>query len=395
MKSIDSSSKVFLFAGEQSGDIHGSKLVDAMLKAHPGISLVGVGGPRMRKRGMEPILKMEDFQVMGFTDVFWALPKLWKHFHKLRDYVISTNPSHVVLIDYPGFNLRLAKALRNKGYAGKIVQFICPSVWAWGKGRIAYMASSLDLLLTIYPFEPAYFSHTSLPVAYIGHPLAETIASYQYRNDWCLNLGIRDKAQLIALFPGSRAGEIERNLPVQLEAALLLHKQLPGVQFAISTAQPEHRELINGLVRSIPDASQLDIIFVPGQFNYELMRDCRTAIAKSGTITLELALHACPTVVIYRLTAFNRMIAKYVLRLDLPFYCIVNILVERKVFPELIAQECYPEDVYRQTLKLHKEGSARQGCISDCREVQALLHSSESSQKAARLIFEESPCANR
>jgi len=250
------------------------------------------------------------------------------------------------------------------------------------------MAATLDHLLTIYPFEPSYFKETDLPVDYIGHPLAETISRYQYREDWSLNLGIRDKSQTIALFPGGRAAEIQRNLPIQLETAKRLRKDFPKVQFAISTAQQEHQELINGLIRETQDAELLDIVFIPGRFNYELMRDCRMAIAKSGTITLELALHACPTVVIYRLTFDNRFIAKYVLRLNLPYYCIVNILKGSSVFPELIAQECLPLDVYRQALKLYREGGPRQDCIAACREVQSMLTSSDSSQKAAQLIFE-------
>jgi len=105
-------SKVFLFAGEQSGDIHGSKLIEAIRRSYPHLSIVGVGGPKMRKKGLEPILKMEDFQVMGFTDVFWSFPRLWRHFYTVRDYILNTQPSHVILIDYPGFNLRMAKALR-------------------------------------------------------------------------------------------------------------------------------------------------------------------------------------------------------------------------------------------------------------------------------------------
>jgi len=388
MTSKNPDSKVFIFAGEQSGDIHGSKLIDAIYKVYPSKTIVGVGGSRMRKMGLEPILKMEDFQVMGFTDVFWSFPKLWRHFHTLRDYILEAQPSHVILIDYPGFNLRMARALRNKGYTGKIIQYICPSVWAWGKGRITQMTSTLDLLLTIYPFEPTYFSNTTLPVSYIGHPLAESIASYQYRDDWCHNLGIREKAQLIALFPGSRVGEIVRNLPIQLEAAKRLRKEMPQVQFAISTAQPEHRELINSIIRSTPNADRLDVVFVPGQFNYELMRDCRTAIAKSGTITLELALHSCPTVVIYCLTTLNRIYAQYILRLNLPFYCIVNILKGKQVFPELITAGCNPDNVYKSVLGLHRDGHARQECIQSCNEIQALLKTSNSSEAAAHLIFE-------
>ncbi len=382
---------IFLFAGEQSGDIHGGKLIDAIRSIHPSFRLTGVGGPRMRKAGLQPLLKMEEFQVMGFTDVLKSFPKLWKNFHKVRDDILKRKPHTVVLIDYPGFNLRLAKALRKKGYRGKIVQYICPSVWAWGHKRIDVMASNLDLLLTVYPFEPPYFSHTNLSVKYIGHPLVDAIAAHKYRDDWYFNLGIQDTSKLIALFPGSREGEIIRNLPIQLQAALLLREELRGIQFAISTAQPEHRELINSIIRATPDAMTLDIIYVPGQFNYELMRDSRSAIAKSGTITLELALHCCPTVVIYHLTKANRFFAKYLLGLNLPYYCIVNILKDMQVFPELISQGCEPEEISRQLLNLHNEGQARRDCIRFCNDVKELLKTSNSSTVAAEKILEAKP----
>lgn len=380
---------IFFFAGEQSGDIHGSKLIEAIRTLHPQYKVAGVGGPRMRKAGLQPLLKMEEFQVMGFTDVFWSFPKLWKNFHLVRDDILKRKPQTVVLIDYPGFNLRMAKALRKKGYKGKIVQYICPTVWAWGHKRIDHMASTLDMLLTIYPFEPPYFSHTPLPVKYIGHPLVETIANYKYRDDWYMNLGIQEMSKVIALFPGSREGEIVRNLPIQLQAALLLREELKGIQFAISTAQPEHRELINSIIRATPDAMTLDIVYVPGQFNYELMRDSRSAIAKSGTITLELALHACPTVVIYSLTKMNLFFAKYILKLNLPYYCIVNILKDKQVFPELITQGSNPEDVCKELLNIHSDGPWREDCIKSCGEIKTMLQTSNSSLLAAQNILGE------
>src|SRR5437016_2086989 len=145
----------FIFAGESSGDLHGSRLMEA-LKKSKGCTFTGVGGPLMRAQYMKSILNMEDFLVIGFTDVIKALPKLYKQFYKVRDAILKQEPDCVILIDYPEFNLRLAKALRKKKYKGKIVQYICPTVWAHGKHRINTMANTLDLLLTIFPFEAAF-----------------------------------------------------------------------------------------------------------------------------------------------------------------------------------------------------------------------------------------------
>ncbi len=152
----------FIFAGEASGDLHGGPLVKALKQLNPASTITGVAGPAMRAQGVECLIPMEEFQVMGFSDVLAAFPKLWRQFHQVRDTILTTKPEVVILIDYPGFNLRLAKALRKKGFQGKIVQMICPTVWAWGKNRIHTMVNTLDLLLTIYPFEADCFANTSL-----------------------------------------------------------------------------------------------------------------------------------------------------------------------------------------------------------------------------------------
>ena len=161
------SSDLFIFVGEKSADLHGEKILQALKQLDPALHISGVAGPRMRKVGIECILPMEDFQVMGFIDVFLALPKLVRQFYFVADQILSSNPKAVLFIDYPGFNLRMAKHLRKKGYKGKLCHYICPSVWAWGKKRIPLMAKHLDLLLTILPFEKNYFADTDLQVAYV------------------------------------------------------------------------------------------------------------------------------------------------------------------------------------------------------------------------------------
>ncbi len=172
---------LFVFAGEKSGDLHGEKLLEALRAKSPHLKIAGVGGPLMRSKGMQCILPMEEFQVMGFIDVFLSLPKLMRQFYFVAREILRLNPRIVVTIDYPGFNLRLARHLRKKGFKGKLVHFICPSVWAWGKKRIPLMAENLDMLLSILPFEKELFAHTELPVHFVGHPLSERMKAYPYK----------------------------------------------------------------------------------------------------------------------------------------------------------------------------------------------------------------------
>lgn len=374
--------RLFFFAGERSGDLHGSHLLASLKKTLPCIEAEGVGGPAMRTQPFHTILPMESFEVMGLSDVLLALPRLFKHFNRLLNHIVHQKPEAVILIDYPGFNLRLAKALRKKNYKGKIVQYVSPTVWAHGTHRIDQMAKTLDLLLTIYPFESSYFQNTSLKVVYAGNPLKEYIRQYSYQDDWREQAGIPQSMPLVALFPGSRAKEVQRNLSFQLEAACKLKKLYPEIGFALSCVDPKIKKWMG----NIPQEISRDLFLVPSTYNYELMRDSRSAIAKSGTVTLELALHHRPTAVIYHVTALNRLYARHVLRLNLPHYCIVNILAGKEVFPELIEAGVTTEALSRVMGDLHREGSLRDECLQGCRHVDQKLEATQSSVKAAQAI---------
>jgi lipid-A-disaccharide synthase len=376
----------FIFAGEQSGDLHGRNLIKALKCLFPEVHISGVGGPEMRSQGIHSILRMEDFEVMGFSDVLFSLPKLCKQFYLIRNYILDKQPSVVILIDYPGFNLRMAQALRKKGFKGKIVQYICPTVWAWGKNRIQKMTNTLDLLLTIYPFEAKIFDGLSLRVEYIGNPLFESIQNHQYQDHWREIVGLKKSDTFIAIFPGSRKGEIRRNLPIQLEAASFLKEFNPNICFAVSSAHDEVMSVMRELLEQNSLKINRDIFFVPKAYTYELMRDAHTAIAKSGTVTLELALHQRPTVVVYKLSILNRFVAKYLMRIKLPNYCITNILGEKRIFPELIESGFNSKNLFQNTKILSESGDIRNNCIQECTKIYSLLKNSESSSRAASAI---------
>lgn len=376
---------LFIFAGEQSGDLHGSHLMRSIKEFGSPYYFSGVAGPAMRAEGIEAILPMEKFAVMGFSDVFKALPRLYKQFYLVRDYILKAKPEAVLFIDYPGFNLRMAKSLRRAGYRGKLVHYICPSVWAWGKKRIQHMTNTLDMLLTIFPFEPQCFSHTSLNVKYIGNPLHEYISKHPYDDNWKSQFPkLHTTGQLIAIFPGSRLGEIKRNLGKQLQAAVLFQKKYPETVFAISCSNDILKTLIEKMIKA---TGLTKATTVPKKYTYELMRDCHSAIAKSGTVTLELALHKRPTVVVYELSKLNRFIAKFLIRLNMPHYCIVNILRNKRVFPELIESGFHKENLFLELEKIHT-GNLREECLYECKQLLELFHEKEATRNAAIAIGE-------
>lgn len=336
---------VFMVAGEVSGDILGGTILESLLKQRKDLDIAGIGGPQMRAHGLFPTIPMEELQVMGFIDVIKHLPRLIKIFRSTVQTILHLNPKVVVTIDYPGFNLRLAKSLRKKGYKGKICHVVCPSVWAWGKKRIQTLAQNDDLLLTLLPFEKKVFKNTSLRVEYIGHPLAQKV---HYEN--------APEENLVALFPGSRSHEIERNLPYFLR---LIPRLGPQLKFVVSLSQEKYRPLI----RSMTDLP----ILTPTQ-------KPMLAIAKCGTIVLELALRGIPTVVTYKISPLDVALAKWVFRINLPFYSLPNLILNRPLFPELIGPELTDNNLFEATTNLLDPKKLR-ACHLECQKIRELLTS--------------------
>jgi lipid-A-disaccharide synthase len=255
------------------------------------------------------------------------------------------------LVDYPGFNLRLAKKLRQKGFKVNIVHYIAHNIWEWKKNRLHEMEKSLDLLLLIFPFEKALFEKSSLKAPYVGNPSLEAINNYAFDPHWREKCGLSPHKPLISLFPGSRKEEVEKNLKIQEAAALELIKRYPEYEVAISGVN------------------------VSAQFTYELMRESHLSLAKCGTVVLELALFQVPTVVTYRVSNLNFFIAKLLFHLDrLRFYSLPNILRQKRIFPELIGYFFSKENCITHAEILLKE-PYRTKCIEGCKEMREILKS--------------------
>ena len=326
-------SDYFLFAGEKSGDLHGAKLIDQLREKEPDSRIACVAGQNMREKNIECVLKTENFEVMGFLDIIPALPRLFFLFHKVKKLILKHNPKTVILIDYAEFNMLMAKALRKNGFKGRIIQYICPTVWAWRKGRIKTMAKYLDEVQCILPFEPNCFKDTPLKATFIGHPLASEKPSYD--PTW------RKKFQkpILAIFPGSRAKEIKRNLPIQLRIAKKLAEK-HNLQPIISCAHAKH-------LRLILKANKYDFPMVDVRHTHNLMHDAHLAIATSGTINLQLALYGVPTAVTFKIRRLDQFIAQKLLRIDLPYYSLPNIILKKPLYPEFYGTNLKEKALYK------------------------------------------------
>lgn len=355
---------LFIFVGEQSADYYGSLLFQALKQAAPALNICGVGGPKMRSLGFECVLPMESFQLMSLTDFVVLQPKLRRRFDKLVNFILERAPKIVLLIDYPGGVYMFAQKLRKRGYKGKIIQYICPSLcFARQKDR-RDMSETLDALFAIFPFELPLFKDSSFSVNFVGHPVLEKLKDHHYSDRFKQELS----APVLGIFPGSRSKLLKANFRSQLLAALALRKEVPSLCIKISVSNETSKKIIEPQVLGVPN-----LVLIPEQYTYDLMQACTLAVATCGTIALELALHEKPTVVTYGASFLDVLVAKYFSRWSFPHYCIVNVLGNDRVFPELIYKDCTAKKIYEELKTLYFSSEQRQQCINRCQEIQSAL----------------------
>ncbi len=324
---------IVILAGETSGDILGETIARELLLRNPSLTICGVAGPAMRKAGVTPWFRTEAFHVMGIIDVVKKAPFLFYSLHSLLHHILRTHPSAVICIDQPSLSIALAKRLQSRGYTGKLIQVVAPTVWAYAPERVEKFARYFDLILPLYRFELDYFRN-KIDAVWVGHPAAELAIQQPSR---------QEKKTTLSLFPGSRPGEIRRNLPLQLQAAALITKLHPEITVAISVCSSMKNTIVRSARKTLGEGCQ----FVDFADRFLLMGRSAAAIAKSGTVTLELALFNVPTVCCYQTGAITRWWASTILKLSPRHFALPNILIGREVVPECIIPPVTPHDVFQ------------------------------------------------
>lgn len=370
------SQSVFLSVGESSGDLLGADLIRVLKHIAPTTTFFGTAGPQMRAEGIRTLLPMEVFQISGFFEVLISLGSLIKYYRILYKAILQENPKCVVCIDFPDFHLFLIKKLRKKGYKGKVIHYVCPSIWAWRPRRKRILETYLDVLLLILPFEKQLFSDSTLKTYYLGHPLTKAISSFEAPQQWKESLNIPD-LPIIAAFPGSRESDIVRNLNLQVRA-FLASSFASTHQLLVSSSDQRYDVLILEILRKnrCPQGH-----IVPSSLRYALMRDCTCALAKCGTIVLEAALNKTPTIVTCLLRPLDVFLAKYVFRIFLKSYSLPNLIMRSVVFPEFIGgMHEFSADEVASSLDLLAFPDIRAAQIGACEKLYKLI-----SQGAVRL----------
>ena len=371
--------RILICAGEVSGDMHAAALMRALRERLPGVTFRGFGGDAMRAEGAELLYHTDRIAIIGITPVLKNLPFLLGMFRRMKREILGWKPDLVLTVDYPGMNLKLAKFAHAHGF--KTVHYICPQVWAWHQSRIPKIARILDLLLCIFPFEPALFQGTPLKARFTGHPLVdrarETRAAPPATLPW-------QGQHRIALLPGSRASEITHILPRLLKAAALLEKRLGGDCSFIIPAPTQKMRALDEMVASVTPDKPQHLFFVDGQAR-QVMLQAHAAAVASGTATLEACLMRCPTVLVYIASRITYLIARWVIK-GVKHLGLANIIAGKEVMPELLQDAFTPERLADQLGVWLTDEAARKQVTAELDATNALLGAGDASGRAADAI---------
>lgn len=367
--------RVFIIAGEVSGDTHAAGLLRELKKLEPDMKILGLGGPKMREVAGDGI---EDWVETAGVVGLWEVLKMYRYFKEKMDAVLDSlldqKPEAVILVDYPGFNLRLASALRTGGYQGRILYYISPQVWAWKKGRVKLMAKVLDLMICIFPFEKEFYEKSGLRTEFSGHPMVDRVVTL--KRDWKREPG------LVGWFPGSRMNEVRRLFPIMMDAAKIIKKTVPDARFAISAANETLAGCMRQMAgeRGMPEAKR----WIETGTVYDLMQRAETGAVASGTATLEAACFGLPYTLIYNVSWPTYVIGKLVVRIK--HLGIVNILARREIVKELVQGGLSATTLATSMIELLQNESKRLQIQSDLATTVATLGSSGAYARAAKTV---------
>lgn len=347
--------KIMISAGEASGDVHAAAVTAALKKIESDVEVYGMGGDELRKAGGEVLFDIKDHSVMGFVEVIKKLPDIFRLRSAFIKLMEERRPDCLVVVDYPGFNMRIAAIAHEMGIP--VVSYIAPSAWAWNRGRAKKVAKIVDKVACIFPFEYDCYEEAGAPVEFVGHPLLDIVHPSMPRAEAEAWVGRQSGKQLVLIVPGSRFMEIEKMLPNLLAGAKLMQQKRDDLQFAMPRANTIPMSLLEPQIK----ASGLDIR-VTEDHNYDLFSVADLALATSGTVTLEAALCGLGSVIVYRTSALNAFIVRRVI--NIPHIGLPNIIAGREIMPELLQENFTPEILADTALKL-LEPARRQQMAQD------------------------------
>jgi lipid-A-disaccharide synthase len=376
---MDHRKKVVIVAGEASGDLYGAKLAEAMASLSPQVELYGIGGSEMARRKVKLLFSSSELAVVGVTEVLEKIGHIWRAWRQMKRFIRDNRPHLAVLIDYPGFNLRLAKVF--KANAVPVLYYVSPQVWAWRSGRIKKIAQRVAKMAVILPFEAPLYEQAGVDVEFVGHPLLDILDQGLTREKARRRLGVSADVLFIGLLPGSREREVKSLLPPLVGAAELLAVDFPRARFMIPVASAIDRDMVQRFIAE----SRLPIDIVAGRA-FEVMKAADLLLMASGTATLEGAIAGAPMVIIYRLSPITYLIGRMLVKIKC--FGLANIVVGRKVVPELLQGEVTPKRIAFEAKKILQDHARRQEIEDEFRLVTNKLGGQGASHRVARIALQ-------
>lgn len=369
---INSSSykKLYIIAGEASGDLHGSNLIKQLKNIDSAIDIRCWGGDKMQAEGATLVKHFKELAFMGFIEVVKNLPTILKNISFCKEDILAYKPNAIILIDYPGFNLRIAKWAKQQGI--KVIYYISPQVWAWKENRVKLMKQCIDKMICIIPFEKDFYKNKwNWDVEYVGHPLVEVVEQFNIQHS---NLKIENN--IIALLPGSRKQEILTKLPIMLSVV----EHFPTYQFVVAKAPGLDEDFYNNLI-----APYKNVSWVVNE-TYALLSKAKAALVTSGTATLETALFGVPQIICYKGSNISYQIAKKLIKIK--FIGLVNLIMDKEVVKELIQHQLTTRNLHKELTLLLEDGTKLQQLKSDYALLwQLLKQGGNASENAAQSIY--------
>lgn len=376
---MSNSRKILIIAGENSGDLHASNLAKQLKRLDPTLEFIGLGGNQMKNAGVHLILNIVDrLAIIGFVEVLSKVNKIRRLFRQVRTILEQDRPCAVVLIDYPGFNLRVARIAKSMGIA--VIYYISPQVWAWRKGRIREIAKYVDKMLVIFPFEEGIYREAGVNVTYVGHPSLDVMKLTMTKKQVFERFQFDPNKKLIGLLPGSRKPEVERLLPVMLEAAEMIKARIPDVQFVVPRASTVKKELIDYYIENAGIE-----VHVVDAYRYNVRSAMDFAIVASGTATLETAFLICPMVILYKTSFLTWIIAKNLV--SLPYIGLVNVVAGDMAVPELLQNEATPLNVANRVVKILSNPKEMETIRYELAKVKEKIGGPGASKRAAEQVL--------
>lgn len=369
---------IMIIAGEASGDMHGANLVREMLKMDPSLNFYGIGGNKLREEGVKLLANASDMAVVGLTEVVSKLGSILKIMGMMKKSLDEHRPDLVILIDYPDFNIPLAKAAKKRGI--KVFYYISPQVWAWRKGRIGQIKKSVDKMAVILPFEVDTYGQEGFTVNYVGHPLLDMVKLNYSKQESRKKFGLAENKITIGILPGSRLSEVNKLMPELLQAAEMIAQSMPDVQFVLPLADTLEKKIITNIITG----STVKIHVISGH-TYDVISCADLGLVASGTATLETALLGVPMVIVYKISLLSYMIGR--LFVHVKNIGLVNIVAGKTIVPELIQGDACGERIAGEALAILKNGERQQAIIKELNAIRAKLGEPGAAIRTAQLAF--------